>query len=124
MTVSDRLTAVAPYARQLLDDEEVREAARRALDASRESYQRARGKNARQAVTDKKLRQRLHAALGASAEFWAEMTAPQPRRERRFCRRLTIVSVLGAGVFFALNGDVRAAVVNLVRNATNSNPGG
>jgi hypothetical protein len=124
MTVSARLSAVAPYARQLLDDEEVREAARRALDASRESYQRARGKNAREAVTDKKLRRRLRAALGASAEFWAAMTAPQPRRERRFWRRLTIMSVLGAGVFFAVNGDARAAIVNLVKNPANSNPGG
>jgi hypothetical protein len=124
MTVSERLTAVAPYARQLLDDEEVREAARRALDASRESFQRARGKNARRAVTDKKLRRRLHAVLGASAEFWAAMTAPQPRRKRRFWRTLTIVSVLGASVFLAVNGDARAAVVNLVKNPAKSNPGG
>lgn len=124
MTVSERLSAVAPYARQLLDDEEVREAAQRALDASRESYQRARGKNARQAVSDKKLRRRLHAVFGASAKFWAAMTAPQPRRKRRFWRRLTILTVLGAGVFFAVNGDARTAVVNFVRNATNSNPGG
>jgi hypothetical protein len=124
MTVSERLSAVAPYARQLVDNEDVREAAQRALDASRESYQRARGKNARQAVTDKKLRRRLRAALGASAEFWAAMTAPQPQRKRRFWRKLTIVSVLGAGVFLAVNGDARAAVVNLVKSATNSNPGG
>ena len=124
MTVSERLSAVAPYARQLLDDEEVREAARRALDASRESYQRARGKNAREAVTDKKLRRRLRAVLGASAEFWAAMTAPRPRRKRRFWRTLTIVSVLGAGVFLAVNGDGRRAAANLVKSATNSNPGG
>ena len=65
MTVSERLSAVAPYARQLFDDEEVREAARRVLDASRESYQRARGKNAREAAADKKLRRRLHAPCSA-----------------------------------------------------------
>ena len=124
MTVNERLSAIAPYARQLLDDEEVHEAARRALDASREPYQRARGKNARQAVSDKKLRRRLHAALAASAELWAAMTAPQPRRERRFGRKLTIVSVLGAGLFLAVNGDARAAVANFVKNPANSNPGG
>ena len=124
MTVNERLSAIAPYARQLLDDEEVHEAARRALDASREPYQRARGKNARQAVSDKKLRRRLHAALAASAELWAAMTAPQPRRKRRFGRKLTIVTVLGAGVFLAVNVDARAAVVNFVKNATSSNPGG
>lgn len=124
MTVSERVSAVAPYARHLLDDEEVREAARRALDASRESYQRIRGKNARQAVSDKKLRRRLHAALGASAEFWAAMTAPQPQRKRRFWRKLTIVTVLSAGVFLAVNVDARAAVVNFVQNATSSNSGG
>jgi hypothetical protein len=123
MTVGERLRAIAPYARQLLDDEEVH-AARRALDASRESYRRARGKNVRQAVTDTNLRRRLHAVLGASAEFWAAMTAPQPRRKRRFWRKLTIVTVLGAGVFVAVNVDARAAVANLVKNATSSNPGG
>jgi hypothetical protein len=124
MTVSERLSAIAPYARQLLDDEEVRQAARRALDASRESYQRVRGKNARHAASDKTLRRRLRAALGASAEFWAAMTAPPPRRKRRCWRKLTIVTVLGAGVFVAVNVDARGAVVKLVKNATSSNPGG
>ena len=52
------------------------------------------------------------------------MTAPAPRRERRFGRKLTIVTVLGAGVFLAVNVDARAAVVNFVKNATSSNPGG
>ena len=125
MTVSERLSVIAPYARQFFDDEDVREAARRALDASRESYQWARGKTARQAVSDKKLRRRLHAALGASADLlWTAMTVPPPRRKRRFWRRLTAVTALGASVFLAVNVEARTAVVNLVKNATTGNPDG
>jgi hypothetical protein len=124
MTVSERLGAIAPHARQILDDEEVHQAARRALDASRESYERARGKNPRRAVSDGNLRRRLHAALGATAELWAALTAPPPRRKRRIWRKLTIVTALAAGVFLAANVDARTAVVNLVKNATSGNPGG
>lgn len=69
MAVSDRAAAIVPYAQQLLENNDVRDPARQAADATRAAYQRARGRDAREAVQDRKLRRRVTAAVAAMEEF-------------------------------------------------------
>lgn len=108
---------VAPYAQQLLYDEQVQDAARRAAEAARDSYRRARGTSPGEALTDKKLWGRVQEAVGEAGEFWAGLTAPPPRRKRRPWRTLVIVAVVGVAIVLAVNPDARQAVLNRVGSA-------
>ena len=76
MALSDRAAAIGPYAQQLLDNDDVQDAARQAADATRAAYQRARGQNARKAVQDRKLRHRVTAAVAAMGVPGAVSKAP------------------------------------------------
>ncbi len=118
MPVNDRVNVVLPYARQLLDDEDVQDAARRAIDATRDSYRRIRGRSPKDAIADEKLRRRSRQAAVAVWEVWSGLSAPPSRRRSRR-RALTLVVISGAGVFLAVNADARAAVLGLFENATN-----
>ncbi len=120
MAISDRAKTVAPYAQQLLYDEQVRESAWRALEAGRDSYQRVRKESAGEALSDKKLQRRLKEAISAAAEFWAALTAPPRRRKPRRRRVLVIVALGGAGLFVAVNPDAREAVLNWLGSATHT----
>ncbi len=120
MAISDRAKTVAPYAQQLLYDEQVRGAAWRALEAGRDSYQRARKQSAGEALSDKKLQRRLQEAVGALAEFRAALSAPPRRRKPRRWRTLATLAVGGAALFVLVNPDAREAVLNWVGSATNS----
>ena len=123
MEMSDQAKALAPYVQQLLYDEQVRDAARRALEASRDSYERARGRSAREAVSDKKLRRRLQQAIGATGEFWAALAEPRrPRKSRRW-PKVAIVAAGGAALVLAINSDARATVMDWVASATNTSSG-
>jgi len=118
MAISDRARTAAPYAHQLLYNEQVQDAARRALEAALESYRRARGESPGELLTDKKLWRRIQEAVGQGAEFWAGVTGPPPKRKRRGWRTLAIVAVAGAAVVLAVNPDAREAVLNRGGKAT------
>ncbi|MBV9003918.1 MAG: hypothetical protein JO181_04605 [Solirubrobacterales bacterium] len=111
---------MAPYAQQLLYDEQVRDAAWRALEAGRDSYQRARKQSAGEALSDKKLQRRLQEAIGALGDFGAALSAPPRRRKPRRWRTLATLAVGGAALFVVVNPDAREAVLNWVGSATNS----
>ncbi len=120
MGLSQRASAVAPYAQQLLYNQEAQEAIRRAANAARDAYGRARGKGPRQAVSDKKLRRRLQQAVGSAREAWSAVEEP-PRRKRGRRLRLVALSMAGAGVLVAANAKARENVLSrLGRNETPS----
>lgn len=123
MTLSDRAAAVAPYAQRLLYDEEVQDAARRTLGATRDAYARARGKGAREAANDKKLRRRLSQAVEAAWEVWTAVGEPPPRKSRRRLRLVALV-VGGAGVFLAVNPQAREKALKVVgrKDASTADP--
>ncbi len=122
MGLSERASAVAPYAQQLLYNEEAQEAIGRASSAARDVYARARGKGPQEAVSDKKLRRRLAQAVGAAREAWSAIDEP-PRRQRGRRLRLVALAAAGAGVFLAANAKARENILGrLGRNEPTTEP--
>lgn len=113
MALSDRAAAIAPYAQQLLENNDVRDTARQAADAARTAYQRARGQDARKAVQDRKLRRRVTAAVAAVGEFAAALSKARPRQKSPWPRRLVVFTVIGAGVWLINHTAVRARIEGL-----------
>lgn len=113
MPMSDTTEALAPYLRSLLDDREVQAAARRAVTAGRETYQRARGKSPAEAVEDKHLRRRAQQAVAAAWEVWVAVTAPETRRRPRWRRRVVLVTAVAVGAYAASNAETRVALLGL-----------
>jgi hypothetical protein len=124
MSVSDRAAAAAPYLQAVLDDDDVRDALRRAMSAGRGTYRRARGKSPSNAVKDKRLRRRAQQAAIASWQLVAAIDAAQaPRRPRRGRRRaMFAVAVLAGsyGAYLVSTGDAREALQNLLNRNSSS----
>jgi hypothetical protein len=113
MSLSDRAAAIGHYARQLLDNNEVRATARQAADATRAAYQRARGQAARKAVKDRKLRRRVTAAVAAVGEFLGAVSESSPRQKSRWPRLIALVAAVAAGGWLIGNESVRARIQEL-----------
>jgi hypothetical protein len=123
MSVTDRVAAAGPYLQTALDDREVQDALRRATNAGRETYRRARGKSPGKAVKDKRLRRRAQRAAIASWQLVAAVDAAQTRRRSRRGRRVIFaVAVLGGlyGAYLASNSEAREALQNLINDNASS----
>jgi hypothetical protein len=115
MALSDRAAALAPYAEQLLYNDDVQGALRRAVGAARDAYGRVHGKSAADAADDKKLQRRLQEALAAAGEVWSALSEPAPRRKSGgWGRRLALLSVTAAGAYLAVDADARAKALALL----------
>lgn len=115
MAVTDRAAALAPYAEQLLYNDDVQAALRRGVGAARDAFGRARGKSARAAAEDRKLQGRLREAMQAAGEAWSALSEPAPpRRSGRWGRRLVLLSVTAAGAYLALDANARAQALALL----------
>ncbi len=114
MSVSDRAAALAPYIETLLEDREVQAAIGRAARASREIYERGRGKSPAEAVRDKRLRYRAQQAVAATWDLWAAVSAPETHRRPHWGRRLVLVTVVAAGAYVASNPEARTAAAGLI----------
>ena len=119
MALTDRAAALAPYAQQLLYNQEVQDAIGRASGATREAYRRARGKRASEALQDKKRRRRLQIAAAAAGEVWSAIGEPAPRPKARWRGRLAALALVGGGVFVAANAGARRRILDLFGFGTN-----
>ena len=118
MAMTDQATRVAPYVEELLDDEHVRKNIRRAVDASREAYGRARGTKASKALKDRKVQRRIQDAMQAVGEVASGIArGPQKRKRARRARALAGVAIGGGGVVLALNADARRKALALFAGA-------
>ena len=122
MAVSDRAAAIGAYAQQLLENNDVRETARHAADATRAAYQRARGQDARKAVQDRKLRRRVTTAVAAVGEFAGAVSQAPPTQKSRWPRRIALLAVIGAGAWLVSNTAVRARVEGLLGQNRSDDP--
>ncbi len=113
MSVSDTAATLTQYLETVLDDREVQAAARRAVTAGHETYQRARGKGPAKAIEDKQLRRRAQQAVAATWEVWVAVTAPEARRRPRWRRRPVLVTTVAAGAYVASNAEIRGVALGL-----------
>jgi hypothetical protein len=121
MAVIDRVASMGPYAQQLLDNNEVRAAARQAADATRAAYQRARGQDARKAVKDRKLRRRVTAAVAAVGEFAGAVSESSPKQKSPWPRRIALLAAVAAGAWLISNEAVRARIQELLARQRSGN---
>ncbi len=114
MSVSDMAAALAPYLEALLEDRAMQAAIRRAASASRETYERARGKSPAEVVNDKRLRYRAQQAVAATWEVWVALSVPEAHRRPRWRRRVVLVTAVVASAYVASNAETRAAALGLI----------
>lgn len=114
--VASAATAVqtSPYVRRVLQDEDLRDNVRQALDAARDAFDRlTNGKPPHRALLeDKKLQRSLQAAainLRDAGEALRE--GPRRKKKGKLGRRLLIV-VVGAGAALAISEPLRNKVLD------------
>ena len=123
MAITDQAARVAPYVEQVLEDDHVRKNLRRAVDASREAYGRARGKEASKALKDRRLQRRVQEAMDAAGEVVRAIArGPQRRKRARRVRTLAGVAIGGGGLALALNADARRKALALFGGADGGAP--
>jgi hypothetical protein len=105
MPASEQISRLAPYARQLLDDDYVQDELDRLFANLRDGSQRARRKARRkgpaQAATDRQLRNQLMAALAAAAHIVGTLKEPEPEPPKRHRLRTLTLTVVVAGATYA-----------------------
>jgi hypothetical protein len=101
MPASEQISRLAPYARQLLDDDYVQDELDRLFTNLRDGSQRARRKGPAQAATDRQLRNQLTAALAAAAHVVGALNEPEPEPPKRHRLRTLTLTVVVAGVTYA-----------------------
>jgi hypothetical protein len=116
MAVTDQAAArVATYVEQLLDDDQVRKHIRRAADATRRAYLRARGKEAPKVLKDRKVQRRVQEAMQAAGEAVNRLArGPQKRKRARRGRALAGLAIGAGGLALALNPEVRSKALALL----------
>lgn len=115
MSVADRAATLGPYARHLIDNQDVQVNLERALAAARDAYGRARGKKRKaEAVKDRQIQRRLLEAAQAAQEVVRSLGAEREKQQRNRRGRVVIgVGLVGAGAAaLALVPRVRQKVLS------------
>jgi hypothetical protein len=106
-----------PYVQRFIEDEELRNNFRAAIDSGRSAYGRlTNGKAAHKAlIEDKKLQGDLRDAVVSLRDATVALNEP-PKKKRRLGRKLLIV-VLAAGLALALSETLRSKVLDALFGA-------
>jgi hypothetical protein len=100
-----------PYLRRLMEDEELRDSVRNALDAAKDAYERLsrNGNVIDTAIDDKK----VHKDLKQAAENLRTATHRlRGKEKKRRWGRLIVIGLAGAGLALVLSEDLRKAVLD------------
>ena len=105
-----------PYVQRLIEDPELRDNVRAAVDHARQAYKRlSNGKGpAKALIEDRKLHKELHAAGASLHEARAQLRG---KRKKRRGRKLLMLAVLGAAAFFIVNEGARKALLDRIFGA-------
>jgi ferric-dicitrate binding protein FerR (iron transport regulator) len=100
--------------RRLIEDEELRENIRTAIDSARNAYARmANGKPAHRALLeDKKLQKELRRSAEALREASTTLRQAPKKRRRGGAGRLLVIGAVGAILAIALNEGLRSKVLD------------
>jgi hypothetical protein len=105
-----------PYLRRLMEDDDLRDSLRDALDAARDAYDRlsSNGSVIDTAIDDKK----VHKDLKTAAENLREASNRiRGKEKKRRWGRLLLIAVAGATLALVLSEDLRKAVLDKVFGA-------
>jgi uncharacterized protein (UPF0147 family) len=100
-----------PYVQRLIEDDELRDNIREAVEAARDAYARiANGKGPAKAIMEDK---KVHKDLRKAAESLRE-ASEQLRGKRRKSRlgRLILIALIGAAIALLLSEDIRKALLD------------
>jgi uncharacterized protein (UPF0147 family) len=100
-----------PYVQRLIEDDELRDNIREAVEAARDAYARiANGKAPAKAIMEDK---KVHKDLRKAAESLRE-ASEQLRGKRRKSRlgRLILIALIGAAIALLLSEDIRKALLD------------
>jgi hypothetical protein len=103
-----------PYVQRLIEDEDLRENIRTAIDSARKAYARAtNGKAAHRAVLeDKKLQKELRRSAEALRDASVSLRQAPKRRRKGGVGRLLFIGIVGAALALALNEGLRSKVLD------------
>jgi hypothetical protein len=107
-----------PYVQRLIEDDDLRDSLRNALEAARGAYGRAtgNGKGAVKAVTsDRKVQKDLRTAAESLRDASDQLRAPRKRKSR--LGRLILFAIVAAGVALVLSEDARKTVLDALFGA-------
>jgi DNA-binding phage protein len=108
-----------PYVQRLMEDEELRDNLREALEKARGAYTRAtgNGKGAVKAVTsDKKVQKDLRTAAESLREASDQLRAPKRRRKGKL-GRLIMLAMVGGMIALVVSEDARKKVLDALFGA-------
>lgn len=100
-----------PYVQRLIEDDELRDNIREAVEAARDAYTRiANGKGPAKAIMEDK---KVHKDLRKAADSLRE-ASEQLRGKRRKSRlgRLILIALIGAAIALLLSEDIRKALLD------------
>jgi hypothetical protein len=109
-----------PYIQRLIEDAQLRESVKTALDATRSAYTRlSNGKApAKVLLDDKKLHQDLRTAVDAIRDATAALSdAPKKRRRKLTISRTVVLAGVGSGVAIATSEKLRSKVLDTLFGA-------
>ena len=107
------------YVQRLVEDEDLRENLRDALESARKAYDRMSGRKgpAKAIMDDRKTRKELKEAASSLREAADSLRGVKRKRQRRRRGSLLLVLLAGAGVALALNEDLRRKALDLAFGA-------
>jgi hypothetical protein len=107
-----------PYVERLIEDEELRENLRTALESARQAYERiADGRGPQAIMDDKKTQRQLKAAAGSLRDAAEALRGAGRKRRRRRRGVLVLLVVAGAGAAVAANEGMRKKALDLLFGA-------
>lgn len=112
MKTTETATRLAPYARQLAENEYARENLRRGAENLRAAYKRSQKRRVKNAK-DEKLHHQLEAALSQLSEGSRALAGKRQKPKAHWPKRLAAVGLVGAaaaGIALAAGDEIKSAL--------------
>ena len=112
MKGTDTASRLAPYAKQLAENEYARENLRRGAENLRAAYERSQKRRVKNAK-DEKLHHQLEAALSQLTEGTRALAGKRQKPKPRWPKRLAVVGLVGAaaaGIALAAGDEIKSAL--------------
>jgi hypothetical protein len=112
MKGTDTASRIAPYAKQLAENEYARENLRRGAESLRAAYERSQKRRVKSAK-DEKLHHQIEAAISQLSEGTRALAGKRQKPKPRWPKRLAAVGLVGAaaaGIALAAGDEIKSAL--------------